>query len=152
MSCDCVVTIAAALWGERSVVWIPVGARYFLLPQGVRFWGPSCLLFNGYRFFFPWGYSCGGVTLPASIAKVMNEWSYATAPPLRPHIVDREKFTFNLSHVYVYRVFIIWRCVRPVSCWTSEVRFAFQACSQCRWLVWFEILRYWDVEIFEPRF
>ena len=149
MSFDCVVIIVAGLWGERSEVWITVGARYFLLPQGVRFmryvlspaqWVPS--------FFFPPRVTAAGSW---SYLRLVPTLRMSWAMPLLPLYAfmswTGKKFTFNLLHVYVYRVFIIWRCVNPLSCWTSEGRFAFQACSQCRWLVWFEILRYWDVEI-----
>ena len=46
----------------------------------------------GTEFFFsPQGYSCGVVKLPAPSANFKNELSYASAPPLRLHVVDGEK-------------------------------------------------------------
>jgi hypothetical protein len=53
------------------------------------------LLFSGYPGSFL------GVKRPGReandslpIAEVMNEWSYASFPPIRPHSVYREYFTF----------------------------------------------------------
>jgi hypothetical protein len=63
----------------------------------VRLWGPSSLVFNGYRGSFP------GVKRPQrevdhsspSSAVVRNEWSYTSAPPICLHGMDMDNSTFN---------------------------------------------------------
>ena len=47
------------------------------------------------------GYSCGGVKLLASSAKFMSEWSYASAPPLRPYRGQGKSFPLTF-HMFMY--------------------------------------------------
>jgi hypothetical protein len=47
-------------------------------------WGPSSLLFNGYRELFPWGLKRPGREAdhsPPSSAEVKNAWSYTSTSP-----------------------------------------------------------------------
>lgn len=54
-------------------------------------WGPPSIVFSGYR-----GSVLGerqtwyeAKQLPASTARVRNEWSYTSTPPIFPHGIDR---------------------------------------------------------------
>jgi len=78
------------MWAGRAWGSSPgEGKRYFFSKSPYRFWGPSSLIFNGYRPYFL------GVRRPESevnqshpsIAVVKNEWRYTSIPPLGHHVV-----------------------------------------------------------------
>jgi hypothetical protein len=58
--------------------------------------GPPSLLLHRYRISFPGVKRLGGDSghWPPSSAEVKNEWSYASTPPVCPHVVGRDNFIF----------------------------------------------------------
>jgi hypothetical protein len=66
------------------------------LPDGL--WGPSSLIFNGYRGYFTGVKRLGQEvdSSPTSNVEVKNKWRY-TSTPLRKclHGVDRERYIFT---------------------------------------------------------
>jgi len=69
-----------------------------------RYWGPLCLLSNGYR-----GY-CTGIKRPGRdadhspsfSAEVKNEWSYTSTSPVCLHGVDRHTFTLFTFKMFLH--------------------------------------------------
>jgi hypothetical protein len=65
-----------------------------------EFWVPPSFQFNGTRGFFSgvkW-LGCEVNHSPQSSAKVKNEYSYTSTPPICFHGIGRENFTFYIQH------------------------------------------------------
>jgi hypothetical protein len=104
VSRDSVVHIAASVWTEWSGVRIPAGTRSLSCPKCTeRLWGPSGLLFGGYRGPFP-GVKRPGLDVDHSApsgVEVKNEWSYSSASSIRLYGADRDNFAFLRVYLYL---------------------------------------------------
>jgi hypothetical protein len=80
------------IWGSNS----GRGKRLFSSAELTdQLWEPSCLVFDGYKVYFPGVKRPGRETdhSPTSSAEVKNEFNYTSAPPLSLHGVDRHNCT-----------------------------------------------------------
>jgi hypothetical protein len=86
--------------------WGPVQRFVFFPKPTCQLWGPSSLISSGY-----WGSFAGGKVagheshhVPSSHAKVKNEWSYMSIPPIPScHVQGVLLFLFTLHGVTVLR-------------------------------------------------
>jgi hypothetical protein len=105
------VNTATRLWTGRSWVRIPAGERYCSLLQTVHagFVAHPASCSVGAEVFFP-GVKRPGQEVdhsPPSSAKVKNEWSCTTAPPVCLLGVGRDKYTFPLPNRRLIMLFEI---------------------------------------------
>ena len=82
------------IWGSNS----GTGKRLSSAKRTDRLCEPSCLVFDGYKVYFPGVKRPGRETdhLPTSSSEVKNEWSYTSTPPICLHGVDRHNCTCTL--------------------------------------------------------
>jgi hypothetical protein len=98
------VSIITSLQARKFGVWFPAGARDFFHPGWL--WSPPSLLFNGI-----WGSFFRGETMYEAdysqwfTGKVTNGWSYASAPPICIHDMDKDNFTFTFVGIFVTKTF-----------------------------------------------
>ena len=111
-----VVCILHSLWTVsrdsivRTVTSYGLNGPGFQSRQGEsrsdRLWGPYCLLFNGYRRFFPEGKAAEVWSwLSTSAAEVKNEWKCTSAPPSVPPWRGEGKLYFcTLKFLTLYKI------------------------------------------------
>jgi hypothetical protein len=88
-----VVGLATRIWAGRSGVRFP----FLLSKHPDRLWGLHSLLFSTYLGYFP-GVErprCEVNHSPPSNAEVKNVWSYAYAPSICHHGVEKEKSSYG---------------------------------------------------------
>jgi len=85
----------------------------------VPFWGPTSLLFSGYRGSFPGVHQppCEVDHLLPPSAEVKTGWSYTSTSLIRPHVVDRDNFAFLHVAVRSIRIcYILYSiCIRFIN-------------------------------------